>query len=66
MDHVRDGNQHLHHKYTKNIVMLFIFNELFYIELTLKLLKAYFRAEHPFLTSILFQKKYHHENNKQT
>ena len=20
MDHVRDGNQHLHHKYTKNIV----------------------------------------------
>lgn len=35
MDHVRDGNQHLHHKYTKNIVMLFIFNELFYIELTL-------------------------------
>ena len=35
MDHVRDGNQHLHHKFTKNIVMLFIFSKLFYIELTL-------------------------------
>ncbi len=39
MDHVRDGNQHLHHKYTKNTVMLFIFSKLFYIELTLKYMR---------------------------